>query len=238
MATAGLALGAIFVWSVSLAEAQATASAAKPAAQKPAGQQPAAPKPAASKPAAPSAALRTPAKLKEVAPATFKVSFDTSAGTFVVDVTRAWAPLGADRFYNLVKNGYYDGNRFFRVVPDFVAQFGIHGDPKIAAVWREANIKDDPVTQRNRRGTLVFATRGPNTRTTQLFINFKDNSASLDPQGFAAFGQVSSGMEVVDKINAEYGQRADQGRIQAEGNAYLTKEFPKMDFIKKASIVK
>jgi peptidyl-prolyl cis-trans isomerase A (cyclophilin A) len=209
----------------------------KPTGSKPAGAKPATKKPATAKPA--SAALRTPAKLTETAPATFKVNFDTSVGPFVVEVTRAWAPKGADRFYNLVKHGYYNENRFFRVVPGFIVQFGLYGDPKVQAAWRDANIADDPVTQNNRRGTVVFAkTMMPNTRTTQLFINFNDNSASLDRQGFAPFGTVISGMEVVDKINAEYGQTPDQGLIQSQGNAYLNKQFPKLDYIKSATIAK
>jgi len=188
------------------------------------------------KPAA-TAALRNPAKLKEVAPSTYRVSFDTSAGPFVIEVHRAWAPKGADRFYNLVKHGYYDGCRFFRVVPKFIAQFGINGDPKIQSAWFKANIPDDPVTQSNKRGFITFATAGPNSRTTQLFINFRDNPG-LDSRGFAPFGQVISGLEIVDKINAEYGELPDQGRIQAEGNRYLTKAFPKLDYIKKAAVVK
>jgi peptidyl-prolyl cis-trans isomerase A (cyclophilin A) len=152
-------------------------------------------------------------------------------------VTKSWAPKGADRFYNLVKYGYFDGNRFFRVVPNFMVQFGINGDPKLNNVWSEANITDDPVTQSNKRGYITFATRGPNSRTTQLFINFRDN-AGLDPQGFAPFGQVVSGMEIVDKINAEYQQQPEQPLIQSQGNAYLTKAFPRLDYIKKASIEK
>ena len=207
----------------------------KPAPQKPTGK-PAPPRPA-SKPAAPGAALRNPAALKETAPATYNVSFATSAGTFVVQVTRAWAPKGADRFYNLVKHGYYNDGRFFRVVPKFMVQFGINGDPKLQEVWREAVISDDPVTQSNKRGYITFATRGPNSRTTQVFINYRDN-AFLDSQGFAPFGQVVSGMEVVDKINAEYGERPDQGRIQFEGNAYLAKEFPRLTVMKSVTIAR
>ena len=183
------------------------------------------------------ASLSDPAKLKEKAPEKYKAQFETTKGTFVVEVTRAWSPNGADRFYNLVKNGYYDGNKFFRVVPGFVVQWGIHGDPKISAAWRDAKFPDDAVKSSNKRGTITFATAGPNTRTTQLFINFADNSR-LDAMGFSPFGQVTKGMEVVDKINAEYGQSADQGEIQMQGNAYLEKQFPKMDGIKKATIVK
>jgi peptidyl-prolyl cis-trans isomerase A (cyclophilin A) len=214
----------------------ATSQQPKPATPKPSTAKPSAAKPAPPKPA-PSAALRTPSKLTEVAPAVYNVRFDTTAGPFVVQVTRAWAPKGADRFYNLVKNGYYDSSRFFRVVPNFMVQFGINGDPKIQAAWREATITDDPVTQSNKRGFITFATRGPNSRTTQVFINFADNSR-LDRQGFAPFGQVASGMDIVDKINAQYGERPEQGRIQEEGNAYLAKEFPKLDVIQKASIVR
>jgi peptidyl-prolyl cis-trans isomerase A (cyclophilin A) len=190
------------------------------------------------------AKLRNPAGLTEQAPPTFKVNFDTSKGAFVIEVHRDWAPNGADRFYNLVKNGFYDDVRFFRVIPGFMAQFGIHGNPAVAAAWRPAQIKDDPVKQSNKRGYVTFATGGPNTRTTQLFINFGDNGPSLDKQGFSAFGQVVSGMDVVDKIYDGYGEGAprgkgpDQGRTQGEGNAYLAKEFPRLDFIKTATIAK
>ncbi len=189
------------------------------------------------------AKLGKPAGLTEQAPATFKASFDTSVGTFVIDVHRDWAPNGADRFYNLVKNGFYNDVRFFRVIPGFMAQFGIHGTPAIAAAWRAAQIKDDPVKESNKRGYVTFATAGPNTRTTQLFINFGDN-AGLDKQGFSPFGRVSSGMDVVDKIHSGYGEGAprgkgpDQGRTQSEGNAYLTKEFSRLDYIKSATIGK
>jgi peptidyl-prolyl cis-trans isomerase A (cyclophilin A) len=189
------------------------------------------------------AALKNPAGLKETAPATFKANFDTSAGTFVIEVHREWAPQGADRFYNLVKNGYYDGARFFRVIPGFMVQFGINGDPAVNTAWRGARIPDDPVKQSNKRGYVTFAHGGPGTRTTQVFINFGDNGR-LDAQGFPPFGQVTSGgMAVVEKINGEYGEGApngrgpEQGRVQTEGNAYLTKEFPKLDYIKKATIV-
>ena len=185
--------------------------------------------------------LKNPAALTEKAPATFKVNFDTSKGPIEVTVHRDWAPNGADRLYNLVKAGFYDDVRFFRVIPNFMAQFGIHGNPSVMSAWRTAQIKDDPVKGSNTRGMVVFATAGPNTRTTQLFINFKDNS-SLDKQGFAPFGEVTKGMDVVDKIYDGYGEGAprgkgpEQGRIQNEGNAYLTKDFPKMDYIKTATI--
>ena len=195
--------------------------------------------------AAPAAAqnLANPAALNEPAPATYKVQFDTSKGVFVVEVHHDWAPNGADRFYNLVKNGFYDNARFFRVVTGFMVQFGINGDPKLSSVWREARIKDDPVKQSNGRGYITFATAGPDTRTTQVFINFADN-AGLDRQGFSPFGQVVSGMNVVDALFSGYGEGApsgrgpDQGRIQQEGNAYLKKDFPNLDYIKKATIEK
>jgi peptidyl-prolyl cis-trans isomerase A (cyclophilin A) len=183
------------------------------------------------------AKLKNPAALKDVAPAEYRAAFDTSAGPFVVLVHRAWAPKGADRFYNLVKYGFFDNARFFRVLPNFMVQFGINGDPTIQAPWRNANLQDDPVTQSNKRGMITFATAGPNTRTTQVFINFKDN-AGLDRQGFAPFGEVVSGMEAVDKINAQYKEMPDQNLIQRQGNAYLTKSFPRLDYVKKATIQK
>ena len=187
--------------------------------------------------------LSNPAALVEQAPAAYKVHFDTSKGPFVIQVNRAWAPHGADRFYNLVKNGFYDNVRFFRVISGFMVQFGINGDPQLSARWRQAQIPDDPVTQSNARGMITFATAGPNTRTTQVFINF-GNNANLDGMGFAPFGKVVSGMNVVDAINAEYGEGAprgrgpDQSRLQSEGNAYLAREFARMDYIKKATIEK
>jgi peptidyl-prolyl cis-trans isomerase A (cyclophilin A) len=181
------------------------------------------------------------ASLNEKAPATYKVKFDTSKGAFVVEVHRDWAPNGADRFYNLVKNGFYNDARFFRVISDFMVQFGINGNPKISAVWRDANIKDDPAKASNKRGYITFATAGPDTRTTQVFINFANN-AGLDDQGFAPFGQVISGMDVVDSLYSGYGEGAPQGHgpnqgvVQSMGNAYLDKAFPKLDYIKTATI--
>src|SRR2546425_375507 len=193
------------------------------------------------------AALKNPASLKEMAPAVFKVDFDTSAGTFVVEVHRDWAPNGADRFYNLVTNGFFDNARFFRVISGFMVQFGINGHDAISAVWREARIRRDRVKEGKKRRNITFAmqggTNGLDTRTTQMFINFGDNS-QLDSSGFAAFGKVTKGMDVVDKIYSGYGEGApsgrgpEQGRVQAEGNAYLTKDFPKMDYIKKTTIEK
>jgi peptidyl-prolyl cis-trans isomerase A (cyclophilin A) len=190
------------------------------------------------------ALLATPAAAQqEQAPASYKVKFDTTKGPFTVQVTRAWAPQGADRFYNLVKSGFFDDVRFFRVVSGFMVQFGINGNPATMARWRDAPINDDPVTQSNKRGYITFATAGPNTRTTQVFINFVDNT-NLDGMGFAPFGRVIAGMDVVDKLNAEYGEGAprgrgpDQSRIQREGNAYLNSAFPRLDFVRKATIEK
>jgi peptidyl-prolyl cis-trans isomerase A (cyclophilin A) len=200
------------------------------------------PTPAAA-PAGPGAALLDPARATEKAPERFRVRFETTKGTFVVDVTRAWAPRGADRFYNLVKAGFYDDVAFFRTISGFMVQFGIHGDPRVSAAWREARIPDDPVTQSNARGTVTFAMAGPDTRTTQLFINFKDN-AFLDSQGFPPFGRVVEGMSVVDSLYSGYGEGAprgmgpDQGRAQQEGNAYFRSSFPKLDYVKTARLVK
>jgi len=187
--------------------------------------------------------LGNPSALTEKAPALYKVRFETSKGPFVIEVHRDWAPNGADRFYNLVKNGFYDDARFFRVISGFMVQFGINGDPGVSAPWRNATIKDDPVRQSNKRGFVTFATAGPDSRTSQVFINFADNSR-LDGQGFAPFGQVTSGMNIVDALHSGYGEGApsgrgpEQGRIQREGNAYLKKDFPNLDYVKKATIEK
>lgn len=171
------------------------------------------------------------------APDVYRVRFTTTKGEFDVTVRRAWAPRGADRFYGLARSGFLNDLRFFRVVPDFMAQFGIHGDPKVSERWTRATILDDPVKQGNTRGRISFAMSGPNSRTTQLFINFVDNAAKLDGQGFAAFGEVTEGMETVDAINAEYRESPDQGQIQRAGNEYLDREFPKLDRIKSARVL-
>ncbi len=176
-------------------------------------------------------------KMNRQAPDRFKVGFETSAGNFVIAVERDAAPRGADRFYNLVMNGFYDEQRFFRVVPDFVVQFGIHGDPEIAARWRNARIEDDAVEIGNGRGTIAFAKSSqPHSRTTQVFINYKDNQR-LDDMGFATFGSVVEGMEVVDAINSQYGQDPDQGQIQRRGNAYLSENYPELDYILQARVI-
>jgi peptidyl-prolyl cis-trans isomerase A (cyclophilin A) len=194
-------------------------------------------------PPAPNEALLHPANLNQMAPETYRAKFETTRGDFVIEVTRAWAPNGADRFFNLVKNGFYDDGRFFRVVYGFMAQWGIHGDPAVAAAWRNAAIPDDQVKESNTRGMVSFATSGPNTRTTQVFINYADKNMVLDAQGFAPFGKVVEGMEVVNKLFSGYGETApkghgpDQERIRKEGNAYLTKSFAKLDSVKTATIV-
>jgi len=186
--------------------------------------------------------LLNPASLKLQAPSVFDARFVTTKGDFVVEVTRTWSPRGADRFYNLVKYHFFDGAAFFRVVQGFVVQFGISPRPEVSRVWEDARITDDPVTQSNARGTLTFATAGPNTRTTQVFISLGQN-ANLDGMGFSPFGKVISGMEVVDKLYADYGDGPpdgngpDQNRIQREGKAYLEKSYPLLDTIKSATIV-
>ena len=177
-----------------------------------------------------------PAKWTKESPASYKARFETTAGPFTVEVQREWAPLGADRFYNLVQSGYFNGGRFFRVVPGFVIQFGLSADPAVTAAWKNTNLQDDPVRRSNGRGFLSFATSGPNTRTTQLFINVGENMR-LDQMGFSPFGLVTEGMEAVDKITAEYGESPQQPEIEQKGEAYLQENFPKLDKITKASIL-
>jgi len=182
--------------------------------------------------------LTNPAKLTAKAPEKFKARFDTTKGTFVIEVQREWSPNGADRFYNLVKNGYYDGVKFFRVVPGFVVQWGIHGDPSIATTWLKATIPDDVVKESNKRGFVTYAkSNAPNSRSVQLFINLVDN-ARLDGMGFAPFGKVAEGMDVVEKLYGGYAEGLTklQGRIAEEGNAFLEKNYPQLDGIKKATI--
>ena len=185
--------------------------------------------------------LLTPTALVETAPPLFHAHFETSKGDFTIEVHREWSPNGADRFYNLVSAGFYDDVRFFRVISGFMAQFGINGDPEVAAAWSEQRIQDDPVMQSNTRGFVSYAAGGPNTRTTQVFINYVDNSR-LDNLGFSPFGQVVEGMEVVDELHAGYGEGAPSGQgpsqqdLQRRGNAYLEESFPDLDYVVKATV--
>jgi peptidyl-prolyl cis-trans isomerase A (cyclophilin A) len=180
-------------------------------------------------------------EMNQRAPDRFRARFRTTAGDFVIQVHRNWAPLGADRFYNLVRHGFYDDSHFFRVIDGFVAQFGLSGNPEVSAAWSFSEIRDDPVSESNRRGTVTFATGGPNTRTTQLFINLGNNT-NLDSSGFSPFGEVVEGMEVVDRLysgygdGAPYGSGPDQGLIERRGKAYLEREFPQLDRIERARI--
>jgi peptidyl-prolyl cis-trans isomerase A (cyclophilin A) len=190
-----------------------------------------------------SSPLQDPGRFKAQAPAVYRARFLTTKGEFVVEVQRAWAPLGADRFYNLVSAGFYDGVKFFRAVKGFMVQFGIHGQPAVSKGWKDAVIADDPVMEANLRGFLSFATAGRDTRTTQVFINLVDNKR-LDASGFSPFGKVVSGMEVVDRLHMEYGEGPPEGRgpdqewIETQGNAYLEREFPSLDAVKSATIVR
>jgi cyclophilin family peptidyl-prolyl cis-trans isomerase len=189
-----------------------------------------------------SSALLNASALTAKAPEVYEVTFATTKGDFVIQVTRAWAPLGADRFYNLAANKFFDDASFFRVLSGFVVQFGLHADPQVSKVWRSANLKDDPVTQSNRPGYITFATAGLNTRTTQMFINL-GNNAQLDSMGFAPFGLVTRGMDVVKQLYSGYGEGApsgrgpDQGAVSSQGKPYLDKNFPKLDSIRTATII-
>ena len=211
-----------------------TASSAEPAAAESGGP----------KSAEPQNPLLNPAseEMNKTSPDLFQAKFETSKGDFVIEVHRDWSPNGADRFYNLVRNGYYDGVRFFRVLDGFMAQFGISGDPEASAIWRQRAIPDDSARASNTRGYVTYAMAGPNTRTTQVFINYADNSR-LDGMGFAPFGLVVEGMDVVDGFYSEYGEGApsgrgpNQARIQAEGNGYLETEFPLLDHVERAFVV-
>jgi peptidyl-prolyl cis-trans isomerase A (cyclophilin A) len=185
----------------------------------------------------PARSLLNPATMKSIAPATYKVKFTTTQGDFVLQITRAWAPLGADRFYNLVRGKFYGGTPFFRVIPGFMVQFGLNLEPKVSAVWSTQNIMDEPVKQSNKRGFITYAKGGANSRTTQVFINYGDNSR-LDPDGFAPFGEVTEGMDVVEKFYSGYGDSGSaQSAIQQLGKSWLDKNMPKLDYIKTAAIV-
>lgn len=190
---------------------------------------------------APPAANSAPAV--KTAPKVYRVKFETTKGDFVITVTRAWAPRGADRFYQLVQSRFYDGARFFRVLPGFVAQVGINGNPRITAKWQKLEIHDDPVVESNTPGMVSFATAGPNTRTTQVFISYGNNTR-LDKMGFSPFGKVTEGRNLVEQFHSGYGEGPprgagpDQKRIEQEGNAYLIRAFPKLDYIKRARVVR
>jgi peptidyl-prolyl cis-trans isomerase A (cyclophilin A) len=188
------------------------------------------------------AGCRKPAP-KVVVPETFSVKFETSQGDFVVEANRAWAPHGVDRFHELVRNRYFDQNRFFRVLPGFIAQFGAHRDFNVHAKWRELYIVDDPAREKNLRGTLAFAKSGPNTRATEIFINLADN-ASLDAEYFAPFAKITQGIEVIDKLYSGYGEMRPEGkwidrsRVEEETNEYLVQRFPKLDYIIRARFLR
>jgi len=221
------------------ANAQTPAASPKPPAPKPAG---------TTAPAHPATThsmnttsndpqLLHPANLKAKAPETFEATFVTTKGDIVIQVTRAWSPLGADRFYNLVEHGFYNGNPFFRNLPGFIVQFGLTGNPAVNRAWDNANIQDEPVQEHNLPGYVTYAKSSiPNSRTTQLFINLGDNSTSLDRQGFAPFGKVISGMDVVQKLYSGYGEQPDQDAIRTQGSAYFSKKYPNLDLIKTATI--
>jgi len=238
-----MTLGVLALLLGAVAIATLAAGAPPPDKAAPPATQPAAAdaKPAAAATPAAAAAdgFRDPAALTKKAPATFKAKFETSQGVIVVEAVRDWAPIGVDRFYNMVVSGYFENVRFFRVVPNFVVQFGIHGDPAVSKNWMNAKLKDEPLKEGNKRGMLTYAKSGaPNSRTTQIFINLKDNTF-LDAQGFAGFARVVEGMDVVDKLNGEYGESLTglQGQIYQEGNKFLSAKAPRLDFIKKASIL-
>lgn len=223
-----LAVAAVFALAACDQESGSTPRTAAPAAAPPQTMPAAAANPA----------LLSPEKANEKAPEVFKVKFATTKGDMIIEVHRAWSPNGADRFYNLVKIGYYDDTAFFRIVNGFMAQIGIHGDPEVNMKWRPATIQDDPSAgQSNKPGYVTFAKTGmPNSRTTQIFFNFGDN-AGLDGQGFTPFGRVIDGTSVLGELNLEYGEAPDQGAIQSQGNAYLRANFPRLDYVKTARLV-
>jgi cyclophilin family peptidyl-prolyl cis-trans isomerase len=235
-----LAFGMLALAACSKSTPEPTASAASPSS--PPSAAPLAAAPAAASASGPLAsivhpALLDPSKANEKAPSTFKAKFTTTKGDFVIDVHRDWAPNAADRFYNLVKLGFFDDIRVFRAIEGFMVQFGISGDPAVNARWQEQNIPDDPVAQSNKRGFVTFAQKNtPNTRSTQIFINTNDN-ARLDGMHFAPFGQVMSGMGAIDSLYKGYGEAPNQMRIQSQGNSYLDSQFPQLDAIKHAEIV-
>ncbi|MBL4683675.1 MAG: peptidylprolyl isomerase [Nannocystaceae bacterium] len=187
-------------------------------------------------------ALLDPESAAQTAPETYRVKFETTQGTVVIEVHREWAPRGADRFYNLVKLGYFEDIAFFRAIDSFMVQFGIHGTPAVARAWKDSPIVDDPRIEANARGTISFANSGPDTRTTQVFVNYRDHR-ELDAMGFTPFGEVVEGMDVLDALYTGYGEGGpqstgpDQAKIERRGNAYLRKEFPKLDWLIKARVL-
>jgi peptidyl-prolyl cis-trans isomerase A (cyclophilin A) len=189
------------------------------------------------KPAAAPAKPAQPAHTPDI----YRVSLDTSKGAVVLEITRAWAPRGADHFYELVRNGYYDGDRFYRVMPRFVVQFGINGDPQVSQLWSSLRIPDDPVKQKNRKGTVTFASSGPGARTTQVFVNMRDNLA-LDRQGFAPIGRVAEAWTCWNGCIGGYGDMPPRGsgpdgvEIERQGVSYLENHFPRLDYITKAAV--
>ena len=194
--------------------------------------------------AGPQPLLMQPTVTPKKCPRSFDVLFRTTKGDFIVQVTRKWAPQGAARFHHLVGVGFYDGTRFFRAIDGFMVQFGIHGDPAVDAVWSEHPIPDDPVVESNRRGYVTFAMAGPDSRTTQVFVNLVNKNYRLDESGFAPFGKVIQGMDVIDKLYKGYGEGAPAGKgprqdlIKQRGNAYLDEHFPELDAIQSARIIK
>jgi peptidyl-prolyl cis-trans isomerase A (cyclophilin A) len=236
-------VAAVLIAACSKTQPEASPGSSEPVTATPASAAAAGPVASATPASAVHPDLLDPSKASAKAPDVFKAKFKTTKGDFIVEVRREWSPNGADRFYNLVKMGFFDDTRFFRAVDGFMVQFGISGDPLVNAKWQEPGIADDPVKQSNKRGFMTFAQRGtPNTRSTQVFVNYGDNSR-LDGT-FAPFGQVVQGMEVVDSLYKGYGEGApmgagpDQGRIQAQGNAYLDARFPKLDAITHAEIAR
>jgi peptidyl-prolyl cis-trans isomerase A (cyclophilin A) len=182
-------------------------------------------------------------EMPATAPDVFRVEFVTSKGNFAVEVVKASSPFGAERFYELIRKKYFDDARFYRVMPKFVAQFGIHRDPEVSKLWRQLKIVDDKQKEKNARGTMAFAQDGPNSRTTQIFINLADNRAKLDGKGFVPFGKVIEGMEVCDQLYGGYGEIAPRGpgpdaaKAEAQGNEYLVPHYPKLDYIKKVNLI-
>jgi len=207
-----------------------------PRAPAPAGTPAATPSTAAT--AAPQSLSAGPSATPVQSPDSFRVVIETSKGPITIAVKRALSPRAADRFFELVSVGYFNDIRFFRHVPGFIVQFGMHGDPAVNTAWEKGALPDEPMGMSNTRGTLVFATAGPNTRSNQFFFNLGDNTGSLDPYGnFSPFGTITEGLDVMDKLNGEYGEQPNQSRISSNGNEYLQRQFPALDYIKSARVI-